>query len=110
MKKTIGLIVICWFIISCNNDYRKFKITDYTKQRIDTLVPNNNKTYVSFVIKVKGYSNDTIKIKQVGYNDLNLIGDIGTIYRRDYYGTENVICIFDPYKATKGKLEIEYDL
>ena len=28
----------------------------------------------------------------------------------DYYGTENIIWVFEPYKATKGKLKIEYGL
>lgn len=41
---------------------------------------------------------------------MNLYGTIDTLINGDYYGTENVIWTFDPYRATKGKLEIEYGL
>lgn len=96
----------------CKNcgDHREFVITDFSKKRVDTLIPYENKSYVAYFIKVKGNVNDTIKIQREGYYDINLYGIIDTLINGDYYGPENVIWTFDPYRATKGKLEIEYGL
>jgi hypothetical protein len=111
MKKFTILIIIGFVFISCNNkDYRKFTVVDFSKKRIDTLIPYKNKTYVSFVIKVKGYTNDTVKIKRIGFFDIKLSGQLDTIINYDYYGSHNIKCVFDPYKATEGKLKIEYSL
>jgi len=111
MKRITILIIIGFVFISSNNkDYRKFTVVDFSKKRIDTLIPYKNKTYVSFVIKVKGYTNDTVKIKRIGYFDIILSGQLDTIINYDYYGSHNIKCVFDPYKATEGKLKIEYSL
>lgn len=111
MKRFTILIIIGFVFFSCNNkDYRKFTVVDFSKKRIDTLIPYKNKTYVSFVIKVKGYTNDTVKIKRIGYFDIILSGQLDTIINYDYYGSHNIKCVFDPYKATEGKLKIEYSL
>lgn len=109
MCRTV-LVFLGFLFISCNKDYRKFTVTDFSKVRVDTLVPYKNKTYVSFIIKVKGFSDDTIKIKRDGYYDIKFSGEVDTLLNSDYYGTHDVICIFDPYKATEGELEIEYSL
>lgn len=108
MKKIIVLSIISSVLISCNRDYRNFTITDFSQKRIDTLIPYEHKTYVSFVVKVRGCVNDTIKIK--GEYNISLSGKIDTLLNGDYYGTHDVICIFDPYIATEGELEIEYSL
>lgn len=110
MKKIISLLVFAFLISSCNKDYRKFTVNDFSEMRIDTLIPYKNKTYVSFIIKVKGFSNDTVKIKRDGYYDIKFSGKVDTLLNSDYYGTYDVICIFDPFKATEGELEIEYSL
>ena len=89
-------------------DQARLSITDFSKKRINILVPYNYKTYATSLVKVKGYTNDTIKIR--GIFSMNLSGKIDTIVSRDYYGTHNIRCIFDPYKATEGELIIEYSL
>lgn len=112
VRKSYLLMLIILFssCLSKTKDYRKFTVVDFSKKRIDTLIPYKNKTYVSFVIKVKGYTNDTVKIKRIGYFDIILSGQLDTIINYDYYGSHNIKCVFDPYKATEGKLKIEYSL
>ena len=110
MRKLLFIFALI-LIFSCDKeDKMKFTITDFSKKRIDTLIPYENKSYVVFFISVKGFSNDSIKLKRKGYYEIQLIGDIDTIVRYDYYGGENVIIEFNPYKATEGKLDIKYNL
>lgn len=108
------ILIILFLIFSCarnqNKDFSRFTITDFSNKRIDTLKPLSSKSYSSFYIKVNGFSNDTIKIKRKGYHDIILSGNIDTLVNGDYYGTENIIWLFEPYKATKGELKIEYGL
>ena len=109
--KNIVLIIAVLIFTSCDKydkDYSKFTVTSFSNKRIDTLVPSENKSYVSLYVKIKGYTNDTIKIS--GIFGMNLSGTIDTLVTGDYYGTHKIICVFDPYKATKGKLDIEYGL
>lgn len=97
--------------VSCNTqDKKKITIIDFSKIRIDTLRPYDNKSYVGYYIKVKGNVNDSIKIQRKGYYDVILTGEIDTLINGDYYGGENVIFIFKPYLANQGKVEIEYSL
>lgn len=114
MKSIIIIFFGLMLIFSCKNkqrkDYKKFTITDFSKKKIDTLKPYENKSYNTFYIKVKGHVSDSVKIKRKGYYDIILFGKIDTLINGDYYGTEEIIWIFDPYNATKGKLEIEYSL
>jgi len=110
MKKIKILIISFLVFASCGKDYRKFTITDFSKKRIDTLRPYGYKSYVSYYIKIKGHTNDSIKIFRKGYYDIILSGNIDTLINGDYYGTEKVIWVFDPYNATEGELEIEYGL
>lgn len=115
MRSCIYIILILSFT-SCNYDTRKFTVKDFSKKRIDTLKPYKWKnyspfhSYVMYNIKVKGYVDDTIKIKHKGFYDINLFGKIDTLIQSDYFGEYEIITIFDPYKANNGKLEIEYDL
>lgn len=112
MRNTTLILFV--LILSCaskqNEDYLKFRLIDFSKKRTDTLTPLKSKSYNSFYIKAKGFSNDSIKIKRNGYYDIILSGNIDTLINGDYYGTENIIWTFEPYKATKGELEIEYGL
>lgn len=114
MKKVLISFVLSILFLSCDckncGDHREFVIAEFSKKRVDILIPYENKSYVAYFIKVKGNVNDTIKIQREGYYDMNLYGTIDTLINGDYYGTENVIWTFDPYRATKGKLEIEYGL
>ena len=114
MKNRIIVFFGLMLIFSCaskqGKDYKKFIIRDFSKKRIDTLKPYQNKTYYAYYIKVKGHSNDSIKIQRKGHYDINLSGKIDTLINGDYYGAKEIIWTFAPYKATKGKLEIEYGL
>ena len=101
-------------VFSCElytgKDHRKFTVTDFSKKRVDTLIPCDDKSYYAYYIKVKGQINDSIKIQREGYFDVILSGKVDTLINGDYYGKDTVIWTFDPYRAKKGKLEIEYAL
>lgn len=113
-KKYFILTLLMVLSNSCCNDYEKIVIRDFSKTKEVILTPCEWKikspihSYTSFIIKVKGHVNDTIKIK--GEYNLKLSNIIDTIFNGDYYGTHDVICVFDPYKATEGELEIEFSL
>ena len=114
MKKIAIGCLLYFLALGCNckncGDHRKFTVTDFTQKRMDTLVPLEHKSYVGYFAKIKGNVNDTIQFRREGYFDINLFGEIDTLINGDYYGTEDIIWIFDPYKATEGELEIEYGL
>ncbi len=93
-----------------SKDFKKITISDFSKKRVDTLEPYNGESYISYYIKVKGHVDDTIKFERKNYYDIQLSGKIDTIINGDYYGEKNLIWIFDPCKATSGKLDIEYGL
>lgn len=105
--------MFCLLISSCSSydkrDHISFTVEDFNEVREDTLVPNDHGEYLSFNIQVKGHVNDTSKIEIDGHFDLNLYGEIDTIIKNDYYGTETKIITFNPYRATNGNLEIRYD-
>jgi len=107
---SFGLILAFSCYDNKGSDYKKFTVTDFSKKRIDTLKPHENKSYYAYYIKVKGHVSDSVKIKRKGYYDIILSGKIDTLINGDYYGTEEIIWIFDPYKASQGKLKIEYSL
>jgi len=114
MKKTTFILILL-AMVSCvvyTKDRKKFVINDFSKVRLDTLIPNKNKSYYAYYIKVKGIVNDTIKIEMMNYGGHYIIppGEIDTLLNADYYGKDTLIWAFNPYKATKGKLEIEYAL
>lgn len=118
MKKLILIQLVFLFIISCAKDIDKifFNINNFSKVQIDTLIPKKNKSYHTSYIKVKGFANDSILIKgssinnDYNYFNIKLSGNLDTIIRRDYYGGSEIIFIFNPYLATKGKLKIKYSL
>ncbi|MFS4456721.1 hypothetical protein [Maribacter sp. 2304DJ31-5] len=114
MKERSAMLFIILLVISCANkhirDYKKITIIDFSKKRIDTLRPHEDKTYHAYFVKVNGETNDSIKIEREGHYNIILSGKIDTILNGDFYGAEDVIWVFNPYKATNGKLEIEYGL
>lgn len=115
LKKTGVLIFSLIIFNSCNKneDRKKIIINDFSKTRKDTLIPKNIQSYYSSTIEVNGFSNDTILIKRFLTNsiyNIKLFGEIDTIIRSDYYGKNKIIFIFNPYLATKGKLNIKYSL
>ncbi len=110
--KCFFILIILFFSSCCyeKNDTRTFEVLDFSKERIDTLIPLNNKSYVSYFIKVKGFSNDTILFKSNYFYDIKLSGEIDTIISGDYYGKDTIIISFKPYKAINGNLKIKYSL
>lgn len=107
------LIAVCFILICCKkeDEGKKYTITKFDKIICDTIKPKKGSTYVAKMIRVKGYADDSIFVsfgnKYYGYY---LSKDIDTIITTDYYGEKDGIFIFNPYKAKKGKLEIEFDL
>lgn len=114
MKYIICFILLFSISLSCMNSPRtdrvSYSVSDFTKMRVDTLKPIPDEMYVAYYIKVSGQVNDTVKFHSPGLYDIVLSGEIDTLINSDYYGTHDMIWIFNPYKATSGKLEIEISL
>ena len=114
MKYFICLIFLLSMSISCLNNPRtdrvSYTVNDFTKIRVDTLKPMSDELYVAWYVKVKGTVNDSIKFQTPGLFDIILSGEIDTLINYDYYGHEDMIWTFNPYKATSGNLEVEISL
>ncbi|MCH4824608.1 hypothetical protein ML462_15650 [Gramella lutea] len=115
-KNFLNLIAILILLSSCGNrtDKKKITIEDFDKKFIDSLIPSPDKSYAVYYIKIKGTSNDTIRITASKPSDSShyyyLNGNIEKEIRMDYYGGSKEYITFDPYKATKGKVELTYQL
>lgn len=114
MKKLLSILFILSICLSsCNRDKIKLNITDFSKTKTVTLKPYKWYPYAMLKIRVKGYTNDTIRLNYNLYGNTNFYvsGDIDTLLvQTDYYGEGPVTLTFDPYKATDGKLEIDFGL
>lgn len=114
MKKLTHIIFILSIIlVSCNRDKEKLKITDFSKQKIVTLKPYKWKPYAMLKIRVKGFTNDTIRLNYNLYGNtyFYISGKLDTLLvQTDYYGEGPVTLTFDPYKATNGNIEIDFGL
>jgi len=117
MKKNyIQLIAILIFLISCGNspDSKKVTIDNFNEKFVDSLIPIPDKSYNVYYIKIQGSSNDTIRISPSKSKDPKhyyyLIGNFKKEIRLDYYGGSIEYITFDPYKATKGKVKLTYQL
>lgn len=107
------IFVFAITVSSCSRDDEKLIITDFSKPKNIILKPYKNYPYVMMNIWVKGYVNDTILIKLNSKNStpiMKLSGEIDERWYTDYYGEGEKIILFEPYKATKGKLEIKAKL
>jgi hypothetical protein len=107
------LISVCFIFFCCKQEYegKKYTITKFDKIICDTIKPKKGSTYVAKMIQVKGYADDSIFVSFGGkYYNHYLSKDIDTIIITDYYGESNGVFIFNPYKARKGKLKIEFGL
>jgi hypothetical protein len=111
--KYIAILII---LSSCENspDKKKITINNFNEKFVDSLIPIPDKSYAVYYIKIKGFSNDTIRISPSKSDNPNhyyyFIGDFEKEIRSDYYGDSNQYITFDPYKATKGKVELTYEL
>ena len=121
MKNFIGIFAIILMVASCEKSTttNKVSIKDFSKKYTDSLIPDpKNQNYFNYKLDVKGNSNDSIKISISLSNKENspavknfyFIGDFDETILEDYYGDTNIYITFDPYKATKGKLELAYSL
>lgn len=91
-------------------------IDNFNEEFIDSLISNSDKNYAVFYVKIEGNSNDTLRlnISPSKSQDPNgyyyFIGNFEKEIRLDYYGESNQYITFDPYKATKGKVKLIYQL
>lgn len=102
-------------LLSCNNSDKStrkvYEISKFDKTIIDSLIPLKNESYIGEYIKVVGFCDDTIKIQlQEGHFEHLLVGKVDTIFSTDYYGGFKVKFKFDPYKAKKGNLKLEFGI
>ncbi|WP_298248420.1 hypothetical protein [uncultured Christiangramia sp.] len=116
--KNLILLTLITFLSSCDSstDKKTAKIDNFDKVFIDSLVPIAGKNYSVFYTKIKGHSNDSIRLNISSDNnedekfDYYFIGDFEEEIRIDYYGESKKYIMLDPYKATDGKLELDYQL
>lgn len=107
------LIAVCFILICCKkeDELKKYTVTKFDKIICDTIKPRKGYNYVAKMIRVKGYADDSIFVSFGNkYYGFYLSKEIDTVLNPDYYGENDAVFIFNPYKAKKGKLEIEFDL
>ncbi len=117
-KKYLKLLALLILLNSCEDspDKKKVTIENFNEPFTDSLIPLPDKHYAVFYTKIKGNSNDTIRlnISSDKSQDPNLnyyfTGDFEKEIRLDYYGESNKYITLDPYKATEGKVELIYQL
>lgn len=115
-KKIAALAAICCltlFTAACSNSevIKKYTITDFTKSITDTLSPVKGEIYTTQLIKLKGQVDDTIFVSfGKGTYKHYFVNDIDITINPDYYGGHDAIFVFDPYRATKGKLDIKFSI
>ena len=116
--KNLILLTLIALLSTCNSsaDKKSAKIDNFEKVFIDSLVPMSDKNYSVFYAKIKGYSNDSIRLNISSDKnedekfDYYFIGYFEKEIRMDYYGESKKYIKLDPYKATDGKLELDYQL
>lgn len=99
----ILLLLIC----NCSSEEKNMNvvITDFSSPKTFSLKPSKKGLYSTFIIKIKGESNDSIAVFENQY--IKLGGKIDTTFNVDYYGGTDATFYFYPHKATKGKLNID---
>lgn len=111
IKKLFLIIILLLSISSCDKKSRKLVIKDFSKPISDNLVPNEDPSigYSVAICKVKGHSNDTISISFWG-RERKFTGTFSYEWNMDYYGKQDVGFEFKPLRATKGEIEVEYQI
>lgn len=106
-------LIICIILLSCSGSLKQTKhsITKFDKPIIDTIIPEKGVGYTTKFIKLRGTTNDTIFVS-LGHDGIKnyFSGNIDTVITGDYYGYHKAVFIFNPYKATSGNLEVEFNL
>ncbi|SNR26961.1 hypothetical protein SAMN04488009_0578 [Maribacter sedimenticola] len=112
MFKKIMLLVLIISFFSCKKDHKRIRILSFKQEERLLVEPYGFMPYSMFNLRIKGYVNDTIYLRTEGvYNlEFKLHGKIDTLWNSDYYGEGPIECIFLPYKATEGQLDIEMKL
>lgn len=104
-------IIILILITSCVPENEELTITDFSKPIKIIYKPHKFWPYSFLDVKVKGYVSDTIKlVRGEPYYDLIFIGKLDTIRKLEYYGEAPILFTLEPYRATKGKVEITIGL
>ena len=77
----------------------------------DSLVPEKSEAYTTKLIKLKGYTDDSIYVN-FGGGSFNKYykGNFDILLNPDYYGGVNANFEFNSYKAKKGDLEITFKI
>ncbi len=109
------MLYLSLIIISCDSDDNKRTITHeilrFDKEIKDTLRPIKGKYYGAKSIYIKGFVDDSIYVS-FGENHYKffLNKKIDTIISMDYYGVKEAIFNFNPHKAKKGNLKIQFKI
>ena len=117
-KIYIKIFTILILFSSCekSTDKKKATIENFNEKFVDSLIPVPDKHYAVFYVKIKGASNDTVRLNlsssksEDPNRNYYFTGDFEKEIRLDYYGGSNKYITFDPYKATGGKVELVYML
>lgn len=106
------LIVFLTTIYSCNNVSKSISVKEFDSIIKDTLAPKKYSSYTSYIITIKGYTNDSSYIKPCGScNKFFISGEfINEKFIFDYYGENIKVFEFNPFKATVGELDIELSI
>jgi hypothetical protein len=108
-----SLFAFFMLIISCgrvgneiNHNYHSGKI-----EIKDSIVPEKNGSYTNQLIKLKGFTNDSIYVNfGKGSFKKYFKGNIDITLNPDYYGGVNANFEFNSYKATEGNLHITFGI
>lgn len=119
MKKTFIYIISLLIILSFGllGYYELFghiksseiTINNFSKTKVDSLIPDINKGYSTHYVELKGYVNDSVKIYlDVGF-PYTIQGKVDTVFSNiDYYGTYDAILKIESNKKINGKLKIKH--
>jgi len=114
IKILLLFIISNALLVSCGEreDRKSITITDFSKSFSDTLYPIKNTTYAAVSVEIKGEVNDSIILEFHARDAIPFYfnGKIDERFSFDYYGEGPQILNFKPFKATRGKLKIEYGL
>lgn len=104
----IGLGVA--IIVGSNQGRDVFFINDFDAIVNNSIPAKKNKNYTYQIVRIKGETNDSIKIKPCEpCETVVLKGKISQKFRHDFKdGTSKMQ--FDPYKATSGHLKIVHKI